>query len=91
MPAQILFPGFAAIVTEGTIVGLTEIENVCGVPGQPFAVGVTVMVAVTGAAVELIAVNDVMLPVPLAARPIEGVLLRSDVVDWDVDKVPAPR
>jgi hypothetical protein len=33
------------------------------------------MVAVTGAAVELIAVNDVMLPVPLAARPIEGVLL----------------
>ena len=33
------------------------------------------MVAVTGALVELSAVKDAILPAPLAARPIEGVLL----------------
>jgi hypothetical protein len=40
------------------------------VPGQPATVGVTVIVAVTGAAVVLVAVNAGVLPVPLAARPI---------------------
>ena len=38
-------------------------------------VGVTVMVATTGALVALSAVNEAILPVPLAARPIEVVLL----------------
>jgi hypothetical protein len=32
------------------------------------------MVAVTGAAVALVPTKDAMLPVPLAARPIDGVL-----------------
>jgi hypothetical protein len=37
-------------------------------------VGVTIIVAVTGAVVALVAVKAGILPVPLAARPIEGVL-----------------
>ena len=49
--------------------------NICGVPGQPAADGVTVIVAVTGALVKLIAVNDAISPLPLAARPMEGLLL----------------
>ncbi|MCY1542657.1 hypothetical protein D3C87_1637380 [compost metagenome] len=39
-------------------VGLTVIVNVTAVPGQPFAVGVILIVAVTGADVALIGVND---------------------------------
>ena len=42
-------------------------------PGQPLAVGVTVTVDVTGLAVLFVPVNDGVLPVPLAASPIEGV------------------
>jgi hypothetical protein len=45
------------------------------VPTQPLAVGVTVMVATTGAVPGLVAVKDGILPVPLAASPMEGVLL----------------
>jgi hypothetical protein len=37
-------------------------------------VGVTVIVAITGAVPELTAANAVILPAPLAARPIEGIL-----------------
>lgn len=37
--------------------------------------GVTVMVAVIGAVLVFTAVNDEMLPVPLAANPMDGVLL----------------
>ena len=37
--------------------------------------GVTVMVAVTGAAPAFVAVNEGILPVPLAARPMDVVLL----------------
>ena len=48
--------------------------NVCAVPGQPFTVGVTVMVAVTGVVPVLIAVKAAILPVPLAASPIAGLL-----------------
>ena len=52
--------------------------NVIGVPTQATAplviVGVTVMVAVTGAAVALVAVKDAILPAPVAASPIDGVL-----------------
>ena len=40
-------------------------------PGQPLAVGVTVTVAVTGFAVLFVPVKEGVLPVPLAARPIE--------------------
>lgn len=52
--------------------------NVIAVPTQltpAFVyVGVTVMVAVTGAVVALAATNDPILPEPLAAKPMEGVL-----------------
>ena len=43
-------------------------------PEHSFAVGVIVIVAVTGAAVLLLAVNEGMLPEPLAANPIAGLL-----------------
>ena len=55
-------------------VGLTVIVNVCGEPAQPFADGVTLIVAVTGALEVFVAVNAAMFPVPLAAKPIEVVL-----------------
>ena len=51
------------------------IVNVSGVPGQPFAAGVMVMVAVTGTLPLFTAVKDGMLPVPLAASPIDVLLL----------------
>ena len=51
-------------------VGLTVTVNVKGVPGHPFAVGVTVIVAVIGKVVALVAVNAGILPEPLAASPI---------------------
>ena len=53
-------------------VGLTVIINVCAAPVQPLADGVTVIVAVIGALVAFVAVNDPILPVPDAARPIAG-------------------
>ena len=46
-----------------------------GVPAHPFAVGVTVTVAVIGEGVALVAVNDGILFEPLAARPIAVLLL----------------
>ena len=60
-------------------VGFTVIVNVIDVPTQltpPLVnVGVTVMVAVTGELLVLLAVNVGMFPLPLAARPIDAVLL----------------
>ena len=50
--------------------GLTVMVNVCGVPGQPAADGITVIVAVTGALVKLITVNTGIFPLPFAAKPI---------------------
>ena len=44
-------------------------------PAQLLAVGVTMMVAVTGAIPALTAVNDAILPVPVAANPMLVVLL----------------
>ena len=55
-------------------VGLTTIVNVAGVPAHPFAVGVTVTVAVIGEVVAFVAVNEGTLPDPLAARPIAVLL-----------------
>ena len=59
--------------------GLTVIVNVIGVPTQltpPLVnVGVTMMVATTGALVVLMAVNVGISPVPLAAKPMDGWLL----------------
>ena len=56
-------------------IGLTVIVNVIGIPVQPFPVdGVTVIVAVV-AFVKLFAVTkDGILPLPVAANPIEGLL-----------------
>ncbi len=60
-------------------VGFTVMVKLLVGPSQvvpPFEkCGVTVMVAVTGALVALVAVNEPMLPVPLAARLMDGVSL----------------
>jgi hypothetical protein len=56
-------------------VGYTEIVNDKGVPTHPFAVGVTVMVAITVVEPGFVAVKDGILPVPLAANPMDGALL----------------
>ena len=57
---------------------MTVIVKVVGVPSQiadPLVKrGVTVIVAVTGDVPVFTAVNAVILPVPLAINPIEGVL-----------------
>lgn len=54
--------------------GFTVIVNVVGVPVQPLAVGVTVMVALMGELPVLVAVNAGMVPFPLAARPMAVLL-----------------
>ena len=56
-------------------IGLTVMVNVCGAPGQPFAVGITVIVDVTGVVPMLTAENARIFPVPDAARPIVVLLL----------------
>lgn len=53
---------------------MTVMVKDSGVPIQPAADGVTVMVAVTGLLLLLIAVKPVIFPVPLAARPIDVLL-----------------
>ena len=56
-------------------IGLTVIVKVIGAPVQPFAVdGVTVIVAVVALVRLLFVVNDGILPLPLAAKPIDGLL-----------------
>jgi hypothetical protein len=61
---------FAGWVTKAN--GFTVIVYVVGVPTQPLAVGVTVIVPESGLAVVLVAVKEAMFPVPLAASPIAG-------------------
>ena len=56
-------------------VGFTVMVKETGAPGQPFAVGVTVMVAITAVVPPFVAVNEAMLPLPLAASPMDGVSL----------------
>ena len=60
------------VVTFG--LGFTVMVNVCAAPKQPFADGMTVMVAIMGDEVKLVAVNDGILPTPLAANPMLVVL-----------------
>jgi len=57
------------------VVGLTVIVKDMIVPGQPFTVGVTAIVAITGVVPVFVAVNEAIFPVPLAASPIEVALL----------------
>ena len=70
--------------------GLTVMVNVSAGPTQftePFAkVGITVIVALMGAVPALVAVNEAMLPEPLAARPIAVLLF-----DHAYDVVPPVR
>lgn len=57
--------------------GLIVIVNVCDdavQAGPPEKDGVTVMVAVTGEVPLNVGVNDGIFPVPLAAKPIDGLL-----------------
>ena len=67
---------FATVFT--VAVGLTVMVNVFDGPEQvvpPFVnVGVTVIVATNGALVVLVAVKLAILPVPLPANPIAGIL-----------------
>lgn len=49
--------------------------NVPGVPGHPLAVGVTVIVAVTGAVPVFTALKAAMFPLPVAPSPMDGSLL----------------
>ena len=55
-------------------VGLTVMVKIFGMPGQPAADGVTVIVAITGALVALMAVNAGIFPLPEAAKPIDALL-----------------
>ena len=50
------------------------IVKLLAVPEHPFALGVTVIVAVIGVVPALTPAKDDMLPVPLAANPMDGVL-----------------
>jgi hypothetical protein len=56
-------------------VGYTVMVNDRGVPVHPFAVGVIVIVAITIVVPALVAVKDGIFPVPLAASPMDGVVL----------------
>ena len=71
LPHNVWFAtGFAVAV------GFTVMVNIFDVPVQLkvsalfVKTGATVMLAVTGAVVVFVAVNDAMFPLPLAARPI---------------------
>jgi hypothetical protein len=56
-------------------VGFTMMVKASALPAQPCADGVTVTVAVTVEAPPLVAVKPAMLPLPEAARPMDGVVL----------------
>ena len=58
-----------------TGVGFTVMVNVIVGPGQPLAIGVTVIVATTGALVVLVAMKLGISPLPAGASPIDGVSL----------------
>ena len=67
-------PQLTVGVTFTTGDGLTVMVKFIGVPVHAPVDGVTAMVAVTAAAEIFKAVKEAILPVPLAARPIDGVL-----------------
>ena len=50
----------------------TVIVKVCAGPVQPFAVGVTVILATSPLLEVFVAIKDGIFPVPVAARPIAG-------------------
>ena len=63
--------------------------NVLAVPGHPASIGVTVIVAVTGAAVLFIVTNEPIFPLPFAGRPIDGLLLVQSYKGLGIDPVKA--
>jgi hypothetical protein len=70
-----ILPGVPTITAFG--IGFTVMVNVMGVPTQltPLVyVGVTVIVPVIGALVALVPMKDGISPLPVPARPIEGLL-----------------
>ena len=57
------------------------IVNVFGVPTQPFALGVIVIVDVTGAVPVFVAVNVAISPLPFAAKPmLASLFVQANVV-----------
>ena len=64
--------GFNELLNAG--VGLAVIVNVAGTPEQELANGVTITVSITGTALSLTTANEVILPMPLAARPTDVLL-----------------
>ena len=70
-------------------VGLTVIVKLIGVPTQPAATGVTVIVATSGPVVPLVVVNGAISPEPAAANPMAGLLLvQLNTVPGTVPAVP---
>ena len=70
---KVALPPEQTVILEGCVVitveGLTVIVNVVGIPTHPFAVGVTVTVAVAGKVPALFAVYAGIFPVPLVPKP----------------------
>jgi hypothetical protein len=62
-------------VIDAVGVGYMVIVKVSGVPVQPLAIGVTVIVAEIGEDVAFVSVNEGIAPAPLAVRPIAILLL----------------
>ena len=56
-------------------VGRTVMLKLVGIPLQLFDTGTTVMLAVMGKLLLLVRVNPLILPAPLLAKPIDGLLL----------------
>jgi hypothetical protein len=71
LPLHILW--LDTVLTVG--VGFTVTVNERELPKQLLARGVTVILALTGEVPVLIAVKELMLPVPFAPKPIDVVLL----------------
>jgi hypothetical protein len=64
------------LVAEGAAgFGFTVMVNIWGIPSQEPMDGITVMVATTGFTPVLVAVKELILPFPLAPKPMEVLLL----------------
>ena len=70
--APLHFVWSAGLVTIGA--GLTVMVKDSGVPGQPLIVGVTVIVPLIAVFPVLVAVNEAIFPVPLAANPMAALV-----------------
>lgn len=72
VPVPQLDPGTELVIVG---IGLTVMVKVIAAPEHPLAVGVTTIVATTGVAPVLAAVNEAIFPVPLAGSPMLVALL----------------